>query len=338
MTNPKLVSPNFGFLEQHDQQLVRLGALAERYFADDPNTCLIKLRQFGELLAQLIAANVGEYIDDNERQIDLMRRLRDRGILKGKVYELFDELRQAGNKATHALGGNQRTALSNLKYARQLAIWFHRVSTKNHDFHPGSFVPPQDPAVETLALKQELETLRAELEASRTKAELVQIQAQQEAQKRISADELAQIAETAQLEALNHLVEIQATAENQPAQIIQETIQLSQQASENIDLDERETRRLIDAQLRAAGWEVDSEQLTYSKGTRPQKGKMRAIAEWPTDDGRADYVLFVGLQVMAVVEAKRQATDVYGAIDQAKRYSRGYQIKGDETLPGGPLG
>lgn len=332
-----LVSPNFGFLEIHDPQLVRLGALAERYFTDDPNTCLIKLRQFGELLAQLIAANVGMY-DYDERQIDLMRRLRDRGILKGKVYDLFDKLRLAGNDATHALADDQRTALSNLKYARQLGIWFHRVNTKDPDFYPGSFVPPQNPAVETQALKQELEQLRAELQASRTVAELAQITAQQEAQRRISAEELAKEAEAQKQAALNHLVNIQTTAESQSAQTIQETIQLSQQAGENIDLDERETRRLIDAQLRAASWEVDSEQLTYSNGIRPQKGKNLAIAEWPTDDGRADYVLFVGIQVVAVVEAKRQSTDVYAAIDQAKRYSRGYKIKGHEILPGGPWG
>ncbi|MBD2492418.1 type I restriction-modification system endonuclease [Aulosira sp. FACHB-615] len=332
-----LVSPNFGFLAVHDPQLVRLGALAERYFTDDPNTCLIKLRQFGELLAQMIAANVGIY-DDEERQIDLMRRLRDKGVLKGRAYDLFNELRLAGNDATHAFASDQRTALSNLKYARQLGIWFHRINTKNPDFHPGPFVPPQDGAVETLALKQELSQLRLELQASRTVAELAQITAQQEEQRRISAQELAKEAEAQKQAALNHLITLQATAQTQPAQAIQETIQRSQQAGNNIDLDERETRRLIDAQLRAAGWEVDSEQLTYSTGTRPQKGKMRAIAEWPTNDGRADYVLFVGLQVMAVVEAKRQSTDVYAAIDQAKRYSRGYKIKDNETLPGGTWG
>ncbi|MHC5613839.1 MAG: DEAD/DEAH box helicase family protein [Nostoc sp.] len=226
--------------------------------------------------------------------------------------------------ATHALADDQRTALSNLKYARQLGIWFHRVNTKDPDFHPGSFVPPQNPAVETQALKLELEQLRAELQASRTAAELAQITAQQEAQRRISAEELAKEAEAQKQAALNHLVIIQTTAESQSAQTIQETIQLSQQAGENIDLDERETRRLIDAQLRAASWEVDSEQLTYSNGIRPQKGKNLAIAQWPTDDGRADYVLFVGIQVVAVVEAKR--------------YSRGYKIKGNEILPGGPWG
>lgn len=50
---------NFTFLAAHDPQLVRLGSLAERYFKDDPGTCLIKLRQFGELLAQLTAAIAG---------------------------------------------------------------------------------------------------------------------------------------------------------------------------------------------------------------------------------------------------------------------------------------
>jgi hypothetical protein len=46
-------SANFEFLRSQDIQLVRLGALAERYFSDDPNTCVMKLRQFGERLAQL---------------------------------------------------------------------------------------------------------------------------------------------------------------------------------------------------------------------------------------------------------------------------------------------
>ena len=65
-----VVSLNFAFLESHDPQLVRLGALAEQYFTTDPNTSLIKLRQFGELLAQLAAAKVGLYVSPDERQVD----------------------------------------------------------------------------------------------------------------------------------------------------------------------------------------------------------------------------------------------------------------------------
>ena len=44
-------------------------------------------------------------------------------------------------------------------------------------------------------------------------------------------------------------------------------------------LPEAETRRLIDAQLNKAGWEADTENLRYSRGVRPVKGRNLAIAE-----------------------------------------------------------
>ncbi|HYO55984.1 hypothetical protein [Archangium sp.] len=80
----------------------------------------------------------------------------------------------------------------------------------------------------------------------------------------------------------------------------------SYQAGEKLELDEAETRRLIDAQLREAGWEVDSDRLTHESGARPEAGRNRAISEWPTSDGRADYVLFVGLQAVAKVHGMRR--------------------------------
>ncbi len=105
-----------------------------------------------------------------------------------------------------------------------------------------------------------------------------------------------------------------------------------------LDPNELETRRLIDAQLQEAGWEADTAALTYEQGVRPTKGRNLAIAEWPTSSGPADYVLFIGLTPMAVVEAKRKRKDVAGAIEQSKRYSRDYVIQAGESLPGGPWG
>lgn len=332
-------SPNFGFLAVHDPQLARLGALAERYFADDPNTCLIKLRQFGEVLAQLTAANVGMYTSPDEKQLDLLRRLRDRGILKGDVDRLFHELRKMGNTATHALRSDQRSALSGLKYARFLGVWFHRVFSGDHSFSPPPFVPPPDPAIETQTLREELDQLRQELQQQLSEAESVQALAAAEAQRRIAAEELAQEIEAKNQELVDHLAALQARAKQESAAQIEQTVAQAQAVEKTIKLDERETRRLIDAQLRAAGWEVDSEELTYPKGIRPQKGRNLAIAEWATADGRADYALFVGLQVVAMVEAKQQSKDVSDDIDQAMRYSRGYQLKGSETLAeGAPWG
>lgn len=162
MSNSAL-SPNFVFLKRHEPQLVRLGTLAERYFKDDPCTCLIKLRQFGELLAQLPAANAGLYRDDREFQLDLLRRLRDRGIVGSEVYEVFNEIRVVGNRATHDMVGTHRTALDTLKFARKLGIWFHR-TFGDRNFRPGPFVPPPDPVQESETMRQEMERLRADVQ------------------------------------------------------------------------------------------------------------------------------------------------------------------------------
>jgi type I restriction enzyme, R subunit len=81
--------------------------------------------------------------------------------------------------------------------------------------------------------------------------------------------------------------------------------------------------------LRQAGWEVDSTALIYWKGARPEKGKNWAITEWLTSSGPADYVLFVGLMPVAMVEAKRQNANVSGALQQAKRYSRDFRLEAE---------
>lgn len=141
--------------------------------------------------------------------------------------------------ANHAFGGNQRVALSNLKHARSLGIWYYRIVTKDGEFYPGAFVPPLKPKQDNQALLDELATLRSELEASRTAAELTQIQLQQVSQLRISAEELAR----GLSESKKQLESLQASAQSESKQTIQETITRAQVAGDNIDLDERETRR-----------------------------------------------------------------------------------------------
>ena len=47
--------PNFQFLASVEPMFAELGARAERYALDDPNTSMIKVRQLGELLAKFIA-------------------------------------------------------------------------------------------------------------------------------------------------------------------------------------------------------------------------------------------------------------------------------------------
>jgi type I restriction enzyme R subunit len=146
---------NFAFLGVYDEQLVRLGMLGERYFPEDPNTTLLKMRQLAELLAQLVATRIGVFTSRDEGQYELVRRLQVQGILPHEVAQLFGEVRRAGNAANHANVGDHRTALAVLKIAWQLGLWFHRTFA-NPGFKSGPFVPPAPP-------KEESDELRAEL-------------------------------------------------------------------------------------------------------------------------------------------------------------------------------
>lgn len=96
-------SPNFVFLKGYDSRLLQAAVSAERFVFKDPVVALMRLRQFGELLAQESAALIGIYTVSQESQIDLLRRLSDRGVLSREVATLFHDLRKKGNAATHKL-------------------------------------------------------------------------------------------------------------------------------------------------------------------------------------------------------------------------------------------
>lgn len=350
------VQSNFSFLAEHSPRLVTTATLAERYLADDPNTCLIKLRQYAEILAQLLAANVGLYVTREDTQRDLLDRLRDRGVLGSEVLGLFHGLRIVGNRATHECAGTYDEALHQLRMARALAVWFHQAFGKDHTFKPKPFKVPAPPADKDRELAEKIERLQQELATTREASTAAQNAAREEALRRLEAEARAQhvAMEHEQLAAAAKVAEVQFQAEQQrlraelealqtkataaPAQDITKLVERAQMAGQHLDLDEADTRRLIDQQLREAGWEADTQSLTYAKGVRPQKGKNLAIAEWPTQHGPADYVLFIGLQPVAVVEAKRKSKDVAATIEQSKRYSRGYTATSGEKPPGGPWG
>jgi type I restriction enzyme R subunit len=375
-------SPNFAYLAHHDARLVALGTQAEEHFANDPTVTLFKLRQFAEVLAQRAAAKVGAFVDRLDGLQQLVDRLWEKNAIGATQRSLFHDLRRAGNAAVHEGKGNHSEALHQLRMARELGVWFQRSFGNNQRFDPGPFVPPKEPVRADTVLHADLQRLRDELaarkgdlEAAQRAAEDARIAAETEQASRLSAQQIAQKAKedaaiwealasdeiaahrqtqtahaqrNAELEEQNRklladLTAMQASAQALPKEELKVTVDHALEASEAIQIDEAATRKLIDHQLHDAGWDVDSERMTFERGVRPTKGRNLAIAEWPTmadgKQGWADYVLFAGLQVVAVVEAKRKHKDVMGVIPQAKRYSLGYAIQGDEVLPeGSPWG
>ena len=330
---------NFSVLSQHDEQLLRLGMLAEKYFAEDPNTCLLKLRQLTESLAQMLAARTGLYESPAETQHDLLRRLVDSGVLPREIFQMFGEVRRAGNAANHALSGDHRTALATLKLTWQLGLWFHR-TFKDANYRSGPFIPPRPPADESSELRTELEQLRIALADYRANhSQVAQKLSATESSLREARNEQAfwenMALETEQAKAVleKSLVAQQSIAAAQPKSSFTKLVTAANSAASAVQLDEADTRKLIDQQLQLAGWEADSETLRFNKGKRPEKNRNRAIAEWPSESGPADYVLFVGLTPVAVVEAKRKNIDVSGALQQAKRYSRNFTPSAETLLP-----
>ncbi|MGF7153291.1 type I restriction-modification system endonuclease [Novosphingobium gossypii] len=345
-------SLNFGFLEAHDKQLVTLGGLAERYFSSDPSTAIVKLRQFAELMAKMVAAHHAVYRDERETFEETLRRLSYDRLIPKEAADIFHALRKAGNSAVHEAKGNHSSALTALKFAWSLGIWFHRTYGRAANFQSGAFVPPRQPVDATVALREEIEKLRqkvAETEGDAVRARLeadeqthareaIEERLAREAEERAAWEKIAQDIDAEKAEVTSKLAALQAEAETVPRAEAAQLVKRGEKAAVKIDLDEAETRALIDQQLRDRGWEVDTRDLRYSNGVRPAKGRNLAIAEWPTANGPADYALFVGTTLIGVVEAKRRRKNVSAAIDQAERYSTGIKNSADFTYAGGPWG
>lgn len=350
---------SFSFLAEHDSLFVELASGAERVFSSDPNTTLIKLRQLGEALAQHIAAVVGVEFDEQTTQSDLLYRLNREVKFEPVVRELFHTLRIEGNKATHQFRTQHKEALDGLKVARALSIWFHQSFGKQGTaFKAGPFVLPADPSSDLRILQTEIEKLKAdltqanvELDSSKQLNDLINQEkteyealalAMDEESKQFSgqatAHEQALLQQKkkyeAKLQELQKKLDLQG--EKAAATQKQQVSSNIRSASQQIVLSEELTRILIDQQLTEAGWPADSQEQTFKSGARPEKGVNKAIAEWPTnyngEGGRADYVLFHGLMPIAVVEAKKENTNVAGKIPQAERYSKGFKV--DDILQG----
>lgn len=92
-------------------------------------------------------------------------------------------------------------------------------------------------------------------------------------------EEMAAEVEQAKVALEKRLAEQQSAAVALPAKNLMQLVTAANTAASSVQLDEADTRKLIDQQLRQAGWEADSQSIKYNKGTRPTKGKNLAIAD-----------------------------------------------------------
>ena len=277
---------NFSFLQDSFPVLANFGALAEQYCYSDSNSCLMKLGMIGETIVNLIFTYDRIPLPyDNKANTRIDTLLRE-GLITRDLSDILHALRKVRNKAVHENYASVEEGKTLLQMAYSLCEWFMQ-SYGDWKYKSRPFVMPEPSDAPVHADPKEEERKEEAL-----------------------------------------IKEAEDTAAASPQVDPNARRKQSLKAAGRRVKSEAETRYLIDEQLRKVGWEADTENLRYSKGTRPQKGRCMAIAEWPTDSsvgsrGFADYVLFVDLQMVAVIEAKAAHKDIPSVIDyQCKDYSR----------------
>ena len=278
---------NFDFLNRYWPALAQIGAAAENYLYSDPNACIYKIGMFAERLVNEIM--VFEHI--SAPPVDNTHSNRIRLIKRAGL------LPRDIDNTLYLLRKTRNTAVhtgaDSVDDAKTLLSLMYNLAVwfmetyGDWGFIAPAFVMPDENA------QQDLEALLAEQE--QTIKELTQ-----------------------------RLEEVKTAASGSTKK---ERAKRAETVSAMMNWNEAQTRRLIDEQLRKAGWEADTQILRYSKGTRPVKGRNLAISEWPTNSafykhGYVDYAFFIGEKLVAVMDAKKMGEDVAATIDvQVKDYA-----------------
>ena len=283
---------NFTFLKERWPILENLGRLAERNLYIDSNTTFIKCGMFGEILVKYMVSM--EEVDekklaDENTHNNRIKQLKKEDLIPEDIDSILHMLRIKRNNAAHNGYEDIEKAKIQLELTYKLAVWFMQ-TYGDWSFEPQGFVMPSENEY-----GENINDITKEYD---------------EKVKSLEAE-------------LKKLKE-----EEKDKEQLQKRKRQGKEASKNIELSEAETRRIIDAQLQAAGWEADTIELRYSKGTRPAKGRNLAIAEWPTyseekGNGAVDYALFIGEKLVGFIEAKRYSKDVAGVMVESKTYAKG---------------
>lgn len=345
-----LSSPNFQFLKKHDSHLLKLAAGAEAYCFTEPDLALTRVRQLSEAIVASVLKYSPQDTSNRPSFLSQINQLLDQGILSRELGDALHTIRRLANDAVHTGHAEQGKALHGIKLIRGVAIWFHKLSKPK--FKAGAFVPPPSPVNASEELQKELVELRTKLakeqlarnEAENKASSLAEAHAQavSESEKayedQLAALELAAESEQKWQETQEAFLSSKTKEAKVTPKEAKEVTKTAKKAAKEFpsELDEGETREIIDAQLRDAGWIADTIKLRYASGDRPERGLNKAIAEWPTSSGPVDYALFIGTELVAVAEAKRFNKDLPPVLGQARRYAKDIDPKKYSFPAGSP--
>ncbi|WP_339004055.1 type I restriction-modification system endonuclease [Fusobacterium polymorphum] len=129
---------NFNFLQNDWQGLAKIGEMAEYMLYKDPNTAIMKLRQFGEELINTMLKVENFTYDKNSLAVDRILILKRAGLIPADIDNILTSLRKKGNKAAHGSYGDEQTADILLSLAVKLGAWFQEVYGTDYLFQSES--------------------------------------------------------------------------------------------------------------------------------------------------------------------------------------------------------
>lgn len=329
---------NFTFLQAYWPDFASILDFAEKYVYSDPASSKSKSGLFVELMVREIMRieklPEPEYENSHFNRINLLKSER---ILPYDVNQWINQVRIKRNDSAHGNSATEQEALSVLSFTYQIAVWFMQAYGDAH-FKPEAFVNPEPPK-KKINLMPLVKNQERKIEEQKTELENAAVTiAEKEA---AIADRDKRLSELeAEIEKARKERDSIQNLTPQSSLTKQERQKTSAIAISKASLTEAQTRAIIDEQLRKVGWEADTENLRYSKGIRPQKGKKIAVAEWPvksakTADDRADYALFVDEQLIGIIEAKAYEKSVYAIIDnQCREYARNIKDEDEKYCMG----
>jgi hypothetical protein len=221
---------NFSFLEARWPKLSELGKHAEQYAYSDPQSAVIKLRCFSELLVGYIYSELQLPILETDNFFEKLNNETFRDVVERPILDKLHAIRVNGNKAAHQGGSSTDAVHWLIKEAFFIGCWFYMTHSSGNEndlpafCKPTSIEPVQHLARDNETLNQKLNLQAANLQKALEELNVAQ-QAGQQAQRQI--DQLHQQVDEAKLLAFKIS---------------------SNRAASKIDFEEGETQRRISIQ------------------------------------------------------------------------------------------
>ena len=247
-------------------ELHQLAAFAEDYACSDPQSALVKMRCLMEKFVGVIYAKLNLPVYPNANIMDKLTADEFRSVVPKPIQDKLHAIRKSGNRAAHEGKVSQQDAVWILKESYFVSSYFYVAFCGGKREDLPEFKAPDCEKIATQSdatFTRENKKLQAKLKDSEARL--------QQALDELKAAEQAQLAAQQEAAKLKQAIDQSAI----------HAAKVGFESMSGFDFNEAETRaRIIDMDLRAAGWDVSLDDCSTE-----EVGKEVEVSGQPTQTG-----------------------------------------------------